>query len=457
MTTPTIESIPYQTDTALYFKAIRELPYPVWLDSGRPQSNFGRFDIVCADPDTLLSTVETTTVISHRSGITDADHRNPFDLVDSYLQPYRLNWSGDLPFCGGALGYFAYTLGKWLEDLPRAAKHDINLPDMHVGLYSWALIQDHDRKQSWLIFHPQCQPDQRDLVRDIVHSASAESASDEVDHDSFTIKELKHQINVNTYLDAIGKIQRYIRAGDCYQVNYGQRFASRYDGDPFAAYLRLRQALPSPYSAFIQLPQGAILSHSPEQFLTVRAGAVETKPIKGTRPRFSDPTLDRQSAEALACSAKDRAENLMIVDLLRNDLSKSCELHSVNVPDLCELQSYPNVHHLVSTVRGYLRNDRSAINLLKGCFPGGSITGAPKVRAMEIIDELEPSQRSIYCGSIGYLSAHGDMDTSITIRTLACDADTIYCWGGGGIVADSRGEEEYSESLTKVQVLLDNL
>jgi len=207
----------------------------------------------------------------------------------------------------------------------------------------------------------------------------------------------------------------------------------------------------------MEFSEGAILSHSPERFLKIEGRLVETRPIKGTIPRGSTPEQDRINAEQLSISSKDRAENLMIVDLLRNDLSKSCELGSVTAPNLFEIESYANVHHLVSQVSGHLRPDCTPAQLLKGCFPGGSITGAPKFRAMEIIDELERTDRSVYCGAIGYISSNGRMDSSIAIRTVVCDRENIYCWGGGGVVADSTPAGEYQESLDKIQVLLDGL
>lgn len=454
MTAPQIENIPYQPDTADYFLRLFDLPQVAWLDSGRPLNELGRFDIISALPNALLTTTGSETHITTEQGTT-CNSDNPFDLVDDYLQGFRSSSPESIPFNGGALGYFAYTLGNWLEKLPKTAQRDIDLPDMHVGIYSWSLIQDHERRQSCLVFLPQCP----DRLKKEVRSRINDKAATNIGLSSFKIKELQSQIDVKTYTDAIDKIQHYIRAGDCYQVNFAQRFSSEYQGSPVAAYLRLRQVLPSPYSAFLSLDRGAILSHSPERFLTVNGRSVETKPIKGTRPRFKDPLEDKRSAQELLNSSKDRAENLMIVDLLRNDLSKNCDLNSVNVPHLFALESFPNVHHLVSTVHGSLKAKSSLMELFKGCFPGGSITGAPKVRAMQIIDELEPSARSVYCGSVGYFSANGNMDTNIAIRTLACDNTNhkIHCWGGGGIVADSDADEEYQESLTKVRVLLENL
>jgi para-aminobenzoate synthetase component 1 len=265
-------------------------------------------------------------------------------------------------------------------------------------------------------------------------------------------------IDAGQYRSAIERIQAYIEAGDCYQVNFTQRFRARCQGDPWLAYRALREACPTPFAAYQALADGAaLLSLSPERFLRLSRGQVETRPIKGTRPRGATPAEDQQQAQALLASDKDRAENLMIVDLLRNDLGRSCRTGSVQVPELFALESYPNVHHLVSAVRGELAEGKDALDLLGGCFPGGSITGAPKIRAMQIIDELEPTRRSIYCGSLLYLDVRGEMDSSIAIRSLLVKDGQVSCWGGGAIVADSDWQAEYEESLTKVRVLLRTL
>ncbi|HSG53480.1 MAG TPA: aminodeoxychorismate synthase component I, partial [Rheinheimera sp.] len=256
------------------------------------------------------------------------------------------------------------------------------------------------------------------------------------------------------YTERFNQVQQYLLSGDCYQINLTQRFSAPYQGDEWRAYRMLRDKNAAPFSAFIRLPQGAVLSISPERFLQLHSGLVETKPIKGTRPRGLCPMTDAVEAETLRNSAKDRAENVMIVDLLRNDLGKVCSPGSVEVPALFAIESFPAVHHLVSTVTGKLSSEYSASDLLRGAFPGGSITGAPKVRAMEIIEQLEPQRRSVYCGAIGYINSNGDMDTNIAIRTLICSEGQIHCQAGGGIVADSEVNSEYQETLDKVNKIL---
>ena len=265
-------------------------------------------------------------------------------------------------------------------------------------------------------------------------------------------------ITAEQYQQAIERIHAYIQAGDCYQVNFAQRFRAQYEGDPWVAYQALRVACPTPFAGYLSLADGdAILSLSPERFVKVSQRQVETRPIKGTRPRGKTPAEDAAYAEELLASKKDRAENLMIVDLLRNDLGRTCRTGSVRVPQLFGLESYPNVHHLVSVVTGELGAEKDALDLLGGSFPGGSITGAPKIRSMQIIDELEPSRRSLYCGSLLYLDVRGEMDSSIAIRSLLAENGQISCWGGGGIVADSQWEAEYQETFTKVRVLMQTL
>jgi para-aminobenzoate synthetase component 1 len=274
----------------------------------------------------------------------------------------------------------------------------------------------------------------------------------------FTLTDgFRSNMTKDRYRQAFDQVQAYIHAGDCYQINLAQRFSAACHGHQWAAYKALRAVTAAPFSAYWSGNGHSILSLSPERFVEVRGSRVTTSPIKGTSRRGKDNREDQQLAAQLIASSKDRAENLMIVDLLRYDLGKSCELGSIEVSELFSLHSFKTVHHLVSTIHGELRQDQTALDLLASCFPGGSITGAPKVRAMEIIEELEPHRRSAYCGAIGYISADGQMDSNITIRTLVAEADKIHCWAGGGIVADSRCDSEYQECWAKVEKLLNTL
>lgn len=448
---PRLTAVPYHPDSSRWFNAVRHLPNPVWLDSGRPHSLYGRYDIIAAAPAKLLTTNGQLTRITQPDGSLIESTENPFHLLQQYL-PAPVTSAPEVPFCGGALGYFGYDLGRRLEQLPEVAVRDIDLPELCVGIYEWAIVQDHEQQQAWLVELPDTDPGAKEPLKTVFHNLKYFVKSD---NKSFIINKFKREVNAKKYANNIALIQDFIRAGDCYQVNYAQRFSADCSGDPFDAYLALRSVLPSPFSGYMEFEQGALLSLSPERFIQVRNGIAETQPIKGTIARGGDPESDQRNADALQASLKDRAENLMIVDLLRNDLSKHCE--DVAVPALFSLQSFANVHHLVSTVTARLQSGVTALQVLQDCFPGGSITGAPKIRAMEIIEELESTRRSVYCGSLGYISADGNMDTNIAIRSLVCSAGKIHCWGGGGIVADSEAEKEYQESITKVKVLLDTL
>jgi para-aminobenzoate synthetase component 1 len=438
-------SLPYFEDSSLLFATIVDRPWSVFLDSGFPDSGYGRYDIISSDPDVTLVTTGNTTQISRQDQISYSDH-DPFLLLKKYLKP-NLQALDDIPFNGGAIGYFSYDLARRIEKLPVMTKDEENLPEMAIGIYSWAVVVDHQQKKSWLV--ADAHHDHQDLIAQF--STVAENIKDY----SFSVLEKpKSNMDKTVYQSAFNKIKSYLLEGDSYQVNLAQRFSSPCSGDPWQAYKTLRKINPAPFSAYLNLPQVQILSSSPERFLKVTNDKVETKPIKGTRARAKDVAEDQRQMDALSKSKKDRAENLMIVDLLRNDMSKNCREGSVKVPKLFEVESFSTVHHLVSTVKGVLAKNQHALDLLRSCFPGGSITGAPKIRSMEIIEELEPNRRGVYCGSIGYIGFDGNMDTSITIRTLVHSENNIRFWAGGGIVNDSVMEDEYQESFDKAAALL---
>jgi para-aminobenzoate synthetase component 1 len=376
---------------------------------------------------------------------------DPLALVRRHLEIESAS-ACDLPFTGGALGYFSYDLGRRFERLPVLAADDEKMPEMAVGIYDWAVVVDHRERRSWLVAQGR-QAHTRARWDELVARFSVPQPERARVPLRITAP-LASNLSCEQYAAAFKRVIDYVRAGDCYQVNLAQRFAAPAAGDPWLAYQALRVINPAPYAAYINTPHGQILSASPERFLQVDSRRVETKPIKGTRPRAGHPRIDAELAMDLKVSEKDRAENVMIVDLLRNDLSKNCAAGSVRVPKLFEVESFATVHHLVSTVTGMLRQGRDALDLLRGCFPGGSITGAPKVRAMQIIEELEPHRRGVYCGSIGYVGHDGNMDLNIAIRTLVYSGGAIRFWAGGGIVADSRLEDEYQETFDKAAAML---
>ena len=439
-----LHRLPYQADPTDYFARVRQAPGAILLDAGRPHAERGRYDLISAWPRERYQIQNDETAASFfqrlRLGLSQLGHG-------------EAPGGCELPFTGGLLGYLSYDFGRHLEAIPQHSRDDLRLPEAQLGLYAWALISDHQRQTSQLMFHPSLKLAERQHLIDLFEAPPLSSSIE------FHLSQpFQADQSAETYRQAIERIQAYITAGDCYQVNYAQRFQAPCGGDPWAAYLKLRQACPTPFAGFQSLDDGgAILSLSPERFLKVSQGRVETRPIKGTRPRGITAHDDRIQAELLLDSPKDRAENLMIVDLLRNDLGRSCRIGSVRVPELFALESYPNVHHLVSAVTGELAPNKDALDLLASSFPGGSITGAPKIRAMQIIDELEPTRRGPYCGSLLYLDVRGELDSSITIRSLLIKDGRVSCWGGGGIVADSDWQAEYQESLTKIQVLLRTL
>lgn len=444
-----LAELPYRADSASLFARIAHRPWAVYLDSGWPGSHYGRYDILAAEPFITISTQGEQTEVRENQSVSVTDE-DPFLVLKSILKRFGTE-ATHLPFAGGAIGYFAYDLARRLESLPEQAMDAERMPEMAVGIYDWAAVFDHHAGRAWLVgqgHDARTAQQWPELLRLLSSDETAETG----------VFEVKGQVRSNmdeaSYGIAFDRIKRYIADGDCYQVNLAQRFSVEAQGDPWSAYRQLRQFSPAPFSAYFNTPDAQILSASPERFLRVEDGRVETKPIKGTRPRSTDPVQDKAYADALQSSLKDRAENVMIVDLLRNDIGKNCAVGSVRADKLFELESFANVHHLVSTVTGALAPGRDALDLLRGCFPGGSITGAPKLRSMEIIEELEPHRRGVYCGAIGYIGFDGNMDTNIAIRTAVYSNGIIRFWAGGGIVADSEMQKEYRETLDKASGML---
>jgi len=447
--------IPYQTNSAELFAKIADWPWAVFLDSGQPMSQFGRYDIMVANPFVRLVTNGEQTVIV--DGMGERSSKNdPFELLKETLSPYRIAKT-ELPFEGGAIGYFAYDLARRVEHLPSVSLDAENMPQMMVGIYDWALVVDHQLRRTYLVSHGmngETEVDWPSLCAIFDGPLMQATQAD------FKISSaLQSNMDYTQYGAAFNRVKQYIHEGDCYQVNLAQRFSAHASGDAWTAYLALRDICPAPFMSYMNLGDAQsslqVLSASPERFLQVHGKHVETRPIKGTRPRSDNAVEDASNANDLQNSPKDRAENLMIVDLLRNDISKVCETGSVRADKLFALESFANVHHLVSTVTGKLAEDKTAIDLLRACFPGGSITGAPKLRAMEIIEELEPDRRGLYCGAIGYVGFDGNMDTNIAIRTAVYSDDEIRFYAGGGVVADSELAKEYRETLDKASSMLE--
>jgi len=474
---PTIVEIPYRDDTAFYIEKLIQLPDLIFLDSGiRPDNTdlsgrVGRFDIFSAKPSHKLCLLQGKLLRSDTASNTDEE----IDYSDKGLlaclntelskHSHLINSSLGLPFYGGYAGYFGYGLDRYWSHHRKIDQYDAAqgapTPDLLLGFYSWAGVVDHQQRKAWLSFLCECPGNLQSEISKLITSSENPTNNNFIKFN--LINKLKSNIDVDSYKMALLKIKDYILAGDCYQVNFAQQFTANYTGSPWDAYCRLRKRVSAPFGAYLQAnfsenkSDFSILSFSPERFLQLKDNRVRTEPIKGTIPRGLDKSQDEVNAAMLQNSKKNQAENLMIVDLLRNDLGKCCEYGSVKTEKLFELQSFSNVHHLVSSISGKLRNGLTAFDLLQATMPGGSITGAPKSRAVEIIDELETFRRSIYCGAIGYINNNGDMDTNIAIRTLLFKQGELACWAGSGIVADSTWESEYQESFDKVKALLQEL
>jgi len=446
-------------------------PWLLFLDSASDPGRLGRYSYLAAAPAEVLQ--------SRGRG----PGRQLLERARSLLQVERVAPLPDLPpFQGGLAGWLAYDFGAVLERLPAPRYDDLALPDAALGLYDWVISWDHQSGRAWIVStglpangaaRETRAAERLAWIERILQGPVAGPAGRArspravtAPAPSYPVRGVEHATEIGLrssfthrgYLDAVTRVRDYIVAGDIFQANLSQRLEAPLEEDPWHLYRRLREVNPAPFAAYLEFDGVAVASASPERFLQVSPdGALETRPIKGTRPRGLSPQHDAALARDLQGSEKDRAENLMIVDLLRNDLSRTCRPGSVRVPELFALENYRTVHHLVSTVVGQLAPGRDAIDLLAGAFPGGSITGAPKVRAMEIIAELEPSRRGVYCGSIGFLSVTGAVDTSIVIRTVVALGGKAYFSVGGGIVADSDPEAEYRETLDKARALIATL
>jgi para-aminobenzoate synthetase component 1 len=444
------------------FEAVRRLAWPVLLDSARPDTRLGRWSYVAADPFVRLVSKDGRIALGERSFTGD-----PFAVLQRALAHYRLGHDPALPvpFQTGVVGWFGYDLSHHLERLPHPATDDLAFPDLAVGFYDTVLAFDVLERRAWLMASgwPEGAPEasmHRRKARADQFASLLECA-----HEPEPAPEPSGEVRIGSnftraaYESAVQRVIDYILAGDIFQANLSQRFLAElpHGLDAWGLYQRLRRRNPAPFAAYLDTGDVQIVSASPERFLELKGRQVETRPIKGTRPRGSTTEEDARLGDELLASEKDRAENVMIVDLLRNDLSRVCRDHSVLTPEICALESFATVHHLVSTVTGELRPGLDAVDLLRATFPGGSITGAPKIRAMEIIAELEPTRRGPYCGAIGWVGCDGRMDTSITIRTYAIKERQVAFQAGGGIVADSDPAAEYEETLDKARALIEAL
>jgi len=441
-----VERLSCGLDPGTAFEAFHPLDYPFFLDSGLPGPRLGRWSFLGAEPLVVLS-AKGRALSWREGGAERVEQGNPFEALRELIGRWRVE-PGDygVPFVGGLVGCLGYDLCHFVERLPRTAIDDIALPDLHFALYDAVAAYDHLDGQWYAVSA---------AGTERVAWLDALLASARPDRRFADLPASGEPIRVNftreAYLAAVERSIDYIAAGDIFQVNLSQRFDTLIAVPPVELYRRLRAANPAPFAAYLSLDGdgGAVLSSSPERFLKVEGERVETRPIKGTRPRGGTADEDRHLADELRSSIKDAAELTMIVDLERNDLGRVCDYGSVAVTEHKALEAYASVFHLVSTVEGRLHPRHDLVDLLKATFPGGSITGAPKVRSMEIIDELEPTQRSVYTGSIGYIGADGRLDLNIAIRTILVKGNRAFAQVGGGIVADSDPAAEYQETLDK--------
>lgn len=456
---PIIEELKETTPPYKLFKNIKNSPYSFFLDSARDHGKLGRYSFLGCDPFLVFKAKRDSITLEWAEGRTQRFKANPFRALKSLFEKYTINKDGKLPFTAGGVGYFAYDMKEFLERLPDTALDDLGIPDCIFGFYDIVIICDNLKGVSYISSSGLPLPDPAKKrqkakarlkeLKDKIYRCSVEKDSPFI----FKPGILESNFSFDSYTKAVEKAKEYIKKGDIYQVNLSQRFEAELSAEPFELYSRLRDSSPAPFSSYLNFGEAIILSSSPERFLLKKEGYIETRPIKGTRPRGEDALSDMLLEKELIVSPKDRAEHVMIVDLERNDLGRICEYGSVRPSEFIILEKYSTVFHLVSTVSGRLRKGVSPIDCLMAAFPGGSITGAPKIRAMEIIDELEPVKRSLYTGAIGYISFDGNMDTSIVIRTFIIKNNKVYFSAGGGIVADSDPESEYNETLDKARAL----
>jgi para-aminobenzoate synthetase component 1 len=416
-----------------------------FLDSGTRMNGAGRYSFIGNRPFLVMKSRGNNVVINEggKNHVATAD---PFDVLRELLDRHRWVGARGLLFSGGVVGYFSYDLGRLIERIPCQADDDLKLPECYLCFYDRVLVFDHVKQKQYAV----ARDDKRALRLIDDAGRQMQDSETELPHGR---AELRSNFSHKRYLEAVAKAREYIIAGEIYQVNLSQRFQMPLTVSPYFLYRRLRSINPAPFAAYLGFDDVQIVSASPERFIRLRGSQIETRPIKGTRPRGKTSYEDRRMAAELQESAKDMAENVMIVDLERNDIGRVAATGTVRVRELASLEKYPTVWHLTSIVEGRLDREKDRIDLLRAAFPGGSITGAPKIRAMEIIEELEPTRRSIYTGAIGYLGFDGGMDLNIAIRTALVKDGMAYFQSGGGIVYDSVPEEEYRETLHKAQAL----
>ena len=464
---PIIEEVDTELSPYEAFNLLVDEPFSFFLDSGMDPHKLGRYSFIGSNPFLIFSSRGDEATIVQNKG-KSRKKGNSFDILNHFLKLYRLDYrSPPVPFIGGAVGYFSYDLCHFIEQLPTTATDDLQLPECYFCFYDLVIAFDNLYNKTYIVStgFPELEESKR-MKRAASRLAEAKrrlaeapalTDSEKPPPQSLEPLALEGNFTREEYTNAVEKARQHIIDGDIFEVNLSQRFEAELTITPYQLYRRLRQINPAPFACYLGFEEISVIGASPERFLRLRGGWVETRPIKGTRPRGITQSEDEALANELLASDKDRAENIMIVDLERNDLGRVCRYGTVRVTELAILEVFPTVFHLTSTVVGRLNEGKNGIDLLKATFPGGSITGAPKVRAMEIIDELEPTRRSVYTGNIGYLSFNGDLDLNIVIRTFLVKDKKAYFQVGGAVTYDSNPEAEYLETLDKAQALMDAL
>ncbi|MCX7746029.1 MAG: aminodeoxychorismate synthase component I [Clostridia bacterium] len=465
-----LEKIESTVDAVELFEKIRNEPYSVLLDSSMRDNKLGKYSILASNPFLIFKSKGSQIEIT-QNGITCHHRGHPLDFLRKLLKQYPCDANPyNLPFTSGCIGYLSYELCSLIENLPQSREeHTEDIPDIFFCFYNSAIIIDHTQHCLFISVsaagmsdfskkEPYLREQMQRLKNIVDESSSSYTGLKDIKTKGEAVLEKTKlpmsNFSKESYCEMVLKAKQYIRNGDIYQVNLSQQFKTKTYKNALDLFKKLRHFSPAPFSAFLNFESLQVLSSSPERFIRIKGHSIETRPIKGTRPRGKTTSEDNLLKEELLNSEKDRAELTMIVDLERNDLGKVCRIGTVEVEKLFELESYATVHHLVSTVKGELKEGKDVIDCIKATFPGGSITGAPKIRAMEIIHELEPVKRNIYTGSIGYIGFNGDTDLNIAIRTLIMKGEEVSYNVGGGIVWDSDPEKEYQETLHKGKAML---
>ncbi|MBP2026371.1 para-aminobenzoate synthetase component 1 [Acetoanaerobium pronyense] len=420
------------------YDLIKEEPYSFILESSLYNERYGRYTVISSSPFEILK------------------YENDEECIDKFkdvMSNYKSSVKGELPFYGGAVGYISYDTGRYFEDIDTLAKADINIPDIYFGLYDWAFVVDHKANKTYIV-SPEIDIEKEKNILEKRKKQVYEAVKTVYKFEPDEKILLKGNMTKEYYLSAIEKVREYIRIGDIYQANFTQRFEGETSRTGYDIYRKLREVSPTIFGGFLDFKDVEIISNSPERFLELKNNTLETRPIKGTRPRGKTIEEDQKLKQELLNSSKDKAELLMIVDLERNDLGRVSKIGTVKVPELFVIEEYASVNHLVATVKSELDENKDIFDVIKNTFPGGSITGAPKIKAMQVIEELEPTRRNVYTGSIGYIGFNQNSDFNIAIRTILKKEKFITFQVGGGITYDSSAEDEYMESLHKARSIV---